>query len=278
MVEVVRTVADLRARIGAWRKQGLRVGLVPTMGALHPGHASLVKESNARVDRTIATIFVNPAQFSPQEDFATYPRDERRDLDIIASEGGHLVFAPEIREMYRDGSCTKVEVKGISQTLEGEFRPHFFTGVATVVAKLLIQSLPDVAVFGEKDYQQLCVIRQMAADLDIPTEIVGAETIREPDGLAMSSRNRYLSNSERMIAPAMYAAISSAALRIEKGGNPATSAAEAVSEVLKAGFQRVDYIAARDAETLREPTRGRPMRILAAAWLGKARLIDNVAV
>ncbi len=248
-MEIVRSIADLRSRVATWRRDGHRVGLVPTMGALHPGHASLIKRSAADADRTVVTIFVNPTQFSPQEDFATYPRDEARDLDIITGAGGHLVFAPEIREVYRDGHRTKVEVQSLGQTLEGEFRPHFFVGVATVVAKLLIQALPDIAVFGEKDYQQLCVIRQMAQDLDIPTEIIGAETVREPDGLAMSSRNRYLSNAERIIAPAMHAAISQAAGRIAKGANPATAAAEAVSEVLSAGFQRVDYIAARDAET-----------------------------
>ncbi|MDA0996628.1 MAG: pantoate--beta-alanine ligase [Proteobacteria bacterium] len=277
-MQVIRTIADLRSHVATWRRDGHRVGLVPTMGALHPGHASLIKRSAADADRTVVTIFVNPTQFSPQEDFATYPRDEARDLDIITGAGGHLVFAPEIREVYRDGHRTKVEVQSLGQTLEGEFRPHFFVGVATIVAKLLIQALPDIAVFGEKDYQQLCVIRQMAQDLDIPTEIIGAETVREPDGLAMSSRNRYLSNAERIIAPAMHAAISQAAGRIAKGANPATAAAEAVSEVLSAGFQRVDYIAARDAETLREPAKGRPMRILATAWLGQARLIDNVAV
>jgi pantoate--beta-alanine ligase len=277
-LEVVRTIADLRSRVAGWRKHGARIGLVPTMGALHAGHASLIKCSAARADRTIVSIFVNPTQFSPQEDFATYPRDEDHDLDIIEREGGDLVFAPEILEVYREGHRTKVEVQGLGQTLEGEFRPHFFIGVATVVAKLLIQALPDVAIFGEKDYQQLCVIRQMAMDLDIPVEIVGAATIREQDGLAMSSRNRYLTAEERAIAPAIFDAISRAASRIAGGANPATAAAEAVGEVLSAGFQRVDYVAARDAETLREPVRGRPMRVLAAAWLGKARLIDNVAV
>jgi pantoate--beta-alanine ligase len=231
-----------------------------------------------KADRSIASIFINPTQFSPTEDFAVYPRDEARDLSILEAVGVDLVFTPEMMLMYREGHRTKVEVQELSQLLEGETRPHFFIGVATVVAKLLIQAMPDIAIFGEKDYQQLCVIRSMARDLDLPVEILGGATVRESDGLAMSSRNTYLTNAERTLAPRLHHEITSVATRVAKGDPIKIACEDAANELDGAGFNTVDYVAVRDAETLEPATEGRPMRVLAAAWLGKTRLIDNVAV
>ncbi len=278
-METVRTIAELRQHVRAWRKNDESVGLVPTMGGLHAGHLSLVSHSKAHAKHTIATLFVNPSQFAPHEDFATYPRTEEADQRMLAEAGTDLLFAPNVSEIYPDGHSTRVNVQGLSQILEGEFRPDFFSGVATVVAKLLLQALPDVAVFGEKDYQQLCVIKTMARDLDIPVNIIGAETIREDDGLAMSSRNQYLTAEERKIAPVLYAAITQVAARVRKGESPASQRTWAEAKLTKAGFGAVDYVAVRDAQTL-GPVRdaSRPARVLAAAYLGRARLIDNVAV
>ncbi|MDD9876760.1 MAG: pantoate--beta-alanine ligase [Magnetovibrio sp.] len=278
-MDTVRTIADLRDRVAAWRTGGHRVGLVPTMGGLHEGHLSLVRLARERADRVVATLFVNPGQFAPNEDFDAYPRDEAADKSMFADAGAGLLFAPEIAEIYPDGHTTKVEVQGLSQILEGEFRPHFFIGVATVVSKLLIQAMADVAVFGEKDYQQLQVITRMARDLDIPTEIVGAPTVREADGLAMSSRNQYLSEAERAQAPALHATITGIAAAVAEGGDPDALCREGAAKLEAAGFRQVDYVTVRDAETLAPlEDAGRPGRVLAAAWLGKARLIDNVAV
>ena len=278
-IEIVRTVADLRARVGAWRASGLSVGLVPTMGALHDGHLSLVRQSVAQTKRTCATLFVNPKQFNPNEDLAAYPRDEAGDMAKLQSVGTNLLFAPGVAEMYPPGATTQVSVPGIGDILEGECRAGFFTGVATIVAKLLLQALPDAAFFGEKDYQQLQVIKRMTADLDIPVRICGAPTIREADGLAMSSRNAYLSADERAIAPILYAAIGSLAEAVRGGADPIKRVAIARDELLSAGFTKVDYVTVRNAETL-EPVAAadEPARILAAATLGKARLIDNIAV
>jgi len=278
-VETVRTIKELRAHVHGWRRAGKSVGLVPTMGGLHDGHLSLVKESASRVDRTIASLFVNPSQFAPHEDFATYPRAEAEDLVKFERSGVDLMFAPNVAEIYPDGHSTKIEVQGLGQILEGEFRPHFFIGVATVVTKLLLQALPDVAVFGEKDYQQLCVIKSMVRDLDIPVEIIGAETIRETDGLAMSSRNDFLSDKEREIAPALFRIITEVAENVRSGQPPAAQRPWAEGRLTEAGFGAVDYVAVRDAETL-EPVgdASRPTRVLAAAWLGGTRLIDNVPV
>jgi pantoate--beta-alanine ligase len=278
-MRIVRTINDLRAAVKDWRAEGHSVGLVPTMGGLHDGHLSLITASNALADKTIATLFVNPSQFAPHEDFATYPRDESGDLEKFESAGANLIFAPNVAEIYPDGHSTKIEVQGISQVLEGEFRPHFFGGVATVVAKLLLQALPDVAVFGDKDYQQLCVIKSMVRDLDIPAKIVGAATVRETDGLAMSSRNNYLADDERTIAPALFQIITQVAENVRSGHSPVTQRQWAEAELMKAGFGAVDYVAVRDADTL-EPVSDatRPARVLAAAWLGSTRLIDNVAV
>jgi len=277
-VDVVRSVAEMREIVAGWRKADESVALVPTMGALHDGHMSLVHSVADKADRTITTIFVNPTQFSPTEDFATYPRDEARDLSMLEQAGVDLVFTPEMSQMYRDGHRTKVEVQALSQLLEGESRPHFFIGVATVVAKLLIQSMPDIAIFGEKDYQQLCVIRSMVRDLDLPVDILGGDTVRESDGLAMSSRNSYLTNVERTLAPRLYHEISGVASRVAKGEPIEIACEDAVQGLDAAGFNSVDYVAVRDAETLEPAAKGRPLRVLAAAWLGKTRLIDNMAV
>ncbi len=271
-MQIVRTIADLRSCIAAWRAEGLSVGLVPTMGGLHAGHLSLVGEAARRTDRVVATLFVNPTQFAPNEDFDSYPRDEAADAAMFEGAGAALMFAPAPEIMYPKGHTTKVIVEELGAMLEGEFRPHFFVGVATIVTKLLLQSLPDVAVFGEKDYQQLCVIRAMVRDLDIPVEIVGGETVREDDGLAMSSRNAYLSAEERKVAPVLYEN-----LRLVAAGE--RTAEEASAYLLEAGFSSVDYISVRDAVTLLpEMNPGRPARVLGAAWLGKTRLIDNLAV
>lgn len=278
-MDIVRTTADLRAHVRRWRQSGESVGLVPTMGGLHDGHLSLIRASKAATERTIATLFVNPAQFAPGEDLATYPRDEARDHGLFEAEGTDLLFAPDVSTMYPDGFATQIDVGELGAVLEGVTRPHFFAGVATVVAKLLLQSLPDTAFFGDKDYQQLLVIRRMALDMDIPVEIAGVETVREADGLAMSSRNQYLSDSERAAAPALYAAISEVAETVGDGGNAGTACRAAQERITGAGFDRVDYITVRDAETL-APIDGspRPARVLAAAHLGRARLIDNVAI
>lgn len=276
---VVRDVPSLRKEIAAWRASGLRVGLVPTMGALHEGHLSLVRTAKEKCDRVIATLFVNPRQFAPHEDFERYPRDEAGDSAMLAGAGCDLLFAPERAVMYPDGFATNVIVSDVSTPLEGEFRPHFFGGVATVVAKLLLQSLPDTAFFGEKDYQQLQVIKRMARDLDIPVTIEGCATVRESDGLAMSSRNAYLSTDERRIAARLNHIMHDAIKAVRADGVIAEAEAEAARHLLAAGFASVDYIAIRDADTLATiNTLARPARILAAAWLGKTRLIDNMAV
>lgn len=277
-MDVVRTVAEMRERVGSWRHNGERISLVPTMGALHEGHMSLVRQADELSERSVVSIFVNPTQFAPHEDFTTYPRDESRDLAMLEKADVDLVFAPDVTQMYRDDHRTKVEVQGLSQILEGQFRPQFFIGVATVCAKLLIQTMPDIAIFGEKDYQQLCVIRAMARDLDLPVQIIGGDTIRESDGLAMSSRNTYLSNTERTLAPRLYQEITGVARRVKSGDAIEVACADATQQLDAAGFKSVDYVAVRDAETLDMPAQGRPMRVLAAAWLGKTRLIDNVAV
>lgn len=278
-IAVARTIADLRARIRDWRAVGEHVGLVPTMGALHEGHLTLVRRSMAVTTRTCVTLFVNPTQFAPGEDLAVYPRTEETDKALLAAEGAHLLFAPPVAEMYPADSATRVSVPGIGDLLEGEYRPGFFTGVATIVAKLLIQALPDVALFGEKDYQQLQVIKRMARDLDIPVEIEGVPTVREADGLALSSRNAYLTPDERKAAPTLYRSISSVAAEVAAGADTEPAETRAAEALLQAGFSAVDYLTVRDAETLEPWTdRARPGRVVAAARLGRARLIDNVAV
>lgn len=276
---VVREVASLRAEIAVWRAAGHRVGLVPTMGALHEGHLSLVRTAKEKCDRVVTTLFVNPRQFAPHEDFERYPRDEAGDAAMLAGAGCDLLYAPERAVMYPEGFSTNVIVSDVSTPLEGEFRPHFFGGVATVVTKLLLQALPDTAFFGEKDYQQLQVIKRMARDLDIPVAIEGCATVREADGLAMSSRNAYLNTDERRIAARLNLVMHDAIKAVRDGAAVASAEDEASRHLLAAGFKSVDYISIRDAETLAPiTTLARPARILAAAWLGKTRLIDNMAV
>lgn len=280
--EVVRTVADLRERVRAWRGEGLRIGLVPTMGALHEGHLSLVRASMRDCDRTVVSIFVNPTQFAPSEDFDAYPRGEAEDLAKLAALGAHLAFAPDRAEMYADGFATTVTVSGVSEGLCSLTRPHFFQGVATVVTKLLLQCLPDRAYFGEKDYQQLQVVRRLARDLDIPVEIVGAPTVREPDGLALSSRNAYLTAEHRATAPALYRTMCAVAERIAGGEAVAAALARGRDELAGAGFDPIDYLELREAGTLAPISgvwdRATPARVLAAAYLGRTRLIDNIPV
>jgi pantoate--beta-alanine ligase len=248
-------------------------------GALHDGHVELVVQGLRRADRIVVTIFVNPTQFGPNEDFTRYPRDERADTGKLANAGAHLVFAPKPREIYPDSFCTTVSVAGPAKAgLEDSFRPHFFDGVTTIVAKLFVQASCDYAMFGEKDYQQLKVVTRMARDLDIATKIIAVPTVREPDGLAMSSRNAYLSAENRERAPLLYRSLTAAADAIRSGTPPANVAAAARRKLAQAGF-KVDYLAARNAETLaelREPSD--PVRLLAAAWLADTRLIDNVGV
>ncbi len=279
-IDIVRSVADLRGRVRAWRTQGLTVALVPTMGALHQGHLSLVAAGLSRADRVVASVFVNPTQFGPNEDFDRYPRQEEADAALLAGAGCHLLYAPTAAEMYPAGFATTVTVAGLSDGLCGAVRPGHFAGVATVVAKLLLQCLPDIALFGEKDFQQLKVIERMARDLDIPVAIAGVPTHREPDGLAMSSRNRYLSPDERRIAPALHRTLTEIAAALRAGRPAGEACRTAAADLIAAGFAAVDYVEVRDAATLAPAERldGRKLRIIAAARLGNARLIDNIGV
>lgn len=278
-LRIVRDVPTLRAAAAAGRRHGGGVGLVPTMGALHGGHLSLVRAAKERCGFVVASLFVNPLQFAPHEDFGRYPRDEANDAALLASAGCDLLYAPERSVMYPDGFATAVTVTDISQPLEGEKRPQFFGGVATVVTKLLLQCLPDVAFFGEKDYQQLLVIKKLARDLDLPVSIVGLPTVREHDGLAMSSRNAYLTDAERRIAGRLNLVLHDAIKAVRDGEPIAEAEAEAARHLVAAGFTSIDYVAIRDAETLAPVSdRARPARILAAVWLGKTRLIDNMEI
>ena len=279
---IVRTVAEMREHVRAWKAAGQRVALVPTMGALHEGHLSLIRLAQTRAERVVASVFVNPKQFAPHEDFDAYPRGEAADAEKLASVDCDLLFAPGPAEMYAPGFSTLVTVSGVSEPLEGAARPQFFGGVATVVAKLFIQSQADVAVFGEKDYQQLQVVRRMARDLDIPIEIVGAPTARAEDGLALSSRNAYLSAAERAAAAALPAAMKAAAAAVAAGGRIDEAEQTATAALKAAGFGQVDYVEVREAGDLSRlgpgPKGAAQGRILVAAWLGKTRLIDNMAV
>lgn len=278
---VVRTVAALREQVSAWKRQGFTVGFVPTMGALHEGHLTLVREAGRRADRVVASVFVNPTQFAAHEDLGAYPRREAQDADMLESAGCHLLFAPMVEEMYPEGFVTAVSVGGPSAGLETDFRPHFFGGVAVVVAKLLNQVQADVAVFGEKDYQQLMVVRRMARDLDIPTDIVGSPTERDGHGLALSSRNAYLSEPELETARRLNGVLAEAGIQATARRPLAAVERDAHAALLKAGFERIDYVAVRRANDLapfRDGVVDAPARILAAAWLGRTRLIDNMAV
>ena len=280
-IAIVRTVADLRAQVAAWKSDGQRVALVPTMGALHDGHLSLITLAKTKADRVVASVFVKPTQFGPNEDFDAYPRNEERDADLLAGAGCDLLFAPTVGEMYAPGFATTVNVTGVSEPLDGAARPGHFAGVATVVSKLLMQCGPDVAVFGEKDYQQLQVIKRVVADLNIPTQIVGAPTSRLEDGLARSSRNAYLSAAEREIAGRLNLALADAVRRLQAGESVERVEATGLAALERAGFQRIDYFEVRNAEDLSHPGPGPlniPARVLAAAVIGKTRLIDNMAV
>lgn len=275
-LKTVHTIAELRAALAPRRAEG--VAMVPTMGALHDGHLSLVRAADAGT--VVVSIFVNPTQFAPHEDFDAYPRDLDGDLKKLATTGKQIiVFAPNAREMYPDGFATTISVGGPSAGLETDFRPHFFSGVATVVAKLLLAALPDSAIFGQKDYQQLKVIERLAADLGLPTRIIGAAIAREADDLAMSSRNAYLTASERAVAGNLNRVLQYAIARAKETGD-LRDAEKYGAETLKAvGFDSVDYVAIRDAETLAViETLAQPARILAAARIGRTRLIDNMAV
>lgn len=277
---VVRTLQALRQALSRYRAAKETVALVPTMGALHAGHTSLVRRAKRRADRVIVSIFVNPAQFAPHEDFATYPRHFERDLAALTAERPDLVWAPSQEVMYPDGFATRIMPEGPATVgLEDTFRPHFFAGVATVVGKLLIQCQPDFAFFGEKDYQQLQVVTQLARDLNFPVKIVGAPIVREKDGLALSSRNVYLTPSQRAVAPMLHDVLTDCAEKIAKGLPIPDVLVQGAAAIKQAGFM-LDYLEARHAQTLKPViSAGQgPVRLLAAATLGKTRLIDNVGV
>lgn len=275
---VLSTIAALRGFVAGCRKEGERVGLVPTMGALHAGHISLVEIARQHARRVVVSIFVNPTQFAPTEDFSKYPRTFESDLEKLSQVGADAVYAPDVETMYSHGAATTVSLRGPAVArLEDVSRPFHFDGVATIVAKLFIQSQADVAVFGEKDFQQLAVIRRMAADLDLPVEIIGAPTVREPDGLAMSSRNIYLSPDERARAPALHRIMQQAASAIRGGATAEDALASARQAIAVAGFA-LDYLELRAADDLGAPRPDAPRRMLVAARLGGTRLIDNIAV
>jgi|TARA_R100000501_G_scaffold4652_1_gene9998 pantoate--beta-alanine ligase len=277
-MQVVRTVAALRVVVDGWRRAGEKSALIPTMGALHAGHLALVATGRAAADRTVASIFVNPTQFAAGEDLDRYPRQEVADRAALEEVGCDLLYAPAVEEMYPDGFATSVRVAGLPQLLCGNSRPGHFDGVATVVAKLFSQARTDMAVFGEKDWQQLAIIRRAARDLDLPVEILGVPIVRDEDGLALSSRNAYLSPGERAKAVALPDAMKDAVTRIE-GGDSVPEVLQAVREALTAAGFAVDYVELRGAEDLEALSRvDRPARLFAAASIGKTRLIDNMAV
>lgn len=277
----LKTLSELRAALKVHRRAGRTIGFVPTMGALHDGHVSLVELVRTKADITVVSIFVNPTQFAPGEDLETYPRTEEADIARLAAAGTDIVYLPTVGEMYPDGSKTNVRVEGMSDLLDGRFRPHFFYGVATVVARLFVHVQPDVAVFGEKDYQQLQIIRRMVRDLGFNIDVLGGKTVRDADGLAQSSRNTYLGETERQSANVISAALHRARCRIAIGVPTAEALAEARARIIAAGFDRLDYVSAVDPESL-EDLPGDPIvhrqvgRVLAAAWMGKTRLIDNM--
>lgn len=278
-LQIVRSVPALRECVAGWRAEGAAIGMVPTMGALHRGHGALIARAHAECGRTVATLFVNPKQFNREDDLERYPRDEARDAAFLEAAGVDLLFAPATQEMYPPGYATTVSVSGLTDCLCGIVRPGHLTGVATVVTKLLLQGLPDRAYFGEKDYQQLLVVRRVARDLDIPVDIVGVPTVREADGLALSSRNVALSPAQRAVAPALHRALREAAARLAAGAPVDSVLRDGTAVLIAAGFDAVDYFDLRDGETLAALDRaGATARLFAAAWLGDTRLIDNVAV
>lgn len=280
-LRIVGTVADLRQAVGGWKAEGRTVAFVPTMGALHEGHLDLVREAGRRADQVVASVFVNPTQFAAHEDLGRYPRQETKDAALLAGAGCHLMYAPSVEEMYPPGATTTISVGGPAGDLEGAFRPQMFGGVALVVSKLFNQVLPDVAVFGEKDWQQLAVIRRMVSDLDFPIGIVGVPTARDGHGLALSSRNAYLDDAQLAVARRLNGVLAEAAISARVGTPTAAVEREAHAALIKAGFDRIDYVAVRDAGTLEAFRSGvveGPARVLAAAWIGTTRLIDNLAV
>lgn len=279
MTEVIRSAATLREKVAGWKRAGALVGVVPTMGALHDGHLSLARAARTQSDRVIVTIFVNPMQFNNPEDLQKYPRDEVHDLALLEADGVDVLFAPGPEEVYPDGFASKVTVTGVSEPMEGAFRPGHFDGVATVVTKLFGMTQAGRAFFGEKDWQQVQVVQRLVRDLNIPTRIIPCPTIREEDGLAMSSRNVRLTEAERAVAPALHQEMQAAAEAIRDGAGADTALGAAREAILAAGFASVEYLDLRDAETLETVTSlDRPARLLAAAALGEVRLIDNIAV
>jgi pantoate--beta-alanine ligase len=280
-MDIVTKIAAVREHVRRWRSEGRRVAFVPTMGNLHPGHVSLIEAAARHGDRFIASIFVNPMQFGPNEDFAHYPRTPTQDERMLAEAGCNLMFMPDVKEIYPNGSerATRVDVPGLSRILDGEFRPGHFEGVSTIVASLFHIVEPDVAVFGEKDFQQLTIIRRMVADLCMPVEIVGAPTVRDADGLAMSSRNQYLTSTERPVAPRIYETLQAAAQRLSSGDVEFASIERFGVEALTKVGMKPDYFAVRRAEDLAAPASDtKHLVVLTAARLGKARLIDNIQV
>jgi len=278
-VQTVRSIDALRNALAEYRAEGRTVALVPTMGALHAGHMALIEEARLRADRVVASIFVNPMQFAPSEDLDSYPRREAADIRMLEEAACDLLWTPPVELMYPEGFATRISVSGVTEGLDGAARPGHFDGVATVVAKLFNQVRPDIALFGEKDYQQLLLIRRMVADLDFDITIVAVPTQRDDDGLALSSRNAYLSPEERSAARALPRALGEAAAAITRGMPSATAIAAAIKRLHDAGFDPVDYVELRDAETLElVDTLDREARLLAAARLGRTRLIDNLAV
>ncbi len=278
-MQIIRALEPLRHALAEFRADGGGIALVPTMGALHAGHMALVAEARRRAAFVVASIFVNPMQFGANEDFSTYPRREAADAAMLEAAGCALLWAPEASAVYPEGFATTVSVAGVSEDLDGAARPGHFDGVATIVAKLLNQVRPDLALFGEKDYQQLAVIRQMVGDLDLPVEIIGVATEREPDGLALSSRNFYLSDEERRAARALPRALGEAAQAISGGAPVAAALDRARARLAAAGFDPIDYVELRDAATLAPlAALDRPARLLAAARIGRTRLIDNLPV
>lgn len=280
-MQIIKNTQDLRGLVSGWRRENLSIGFVPTMGNLHAGHLQLVDESMARTDRTIASIFVNPMQFGETEDFGTYPKTFDEDCASLTKKNVAILFAPELEEVYPNelDQVTKIDMPGLSEIVEGSFRPGHFTGVATVVAKLLNMVQPDIALFGEKDFQQLLVVRQMVADLNIPVQIIGIPTVREADGLAMSSRNVYLTDTERQIAPETYRALQHVQEKINQGRRDFQELErQAIKHLNQKGFS-TDYLTIRRASDLSSPSpNDQCLVILVAAWLGKARLIDNLPV
>ena len=277
---VARSLSALRRELDSLRARKATVALVPTMGALHDGHISLVRQAKRRADKVVVSIFVNPTQFAPTEDFGSYPRTWKEDVAKLAAERVDLIWHPDAKAMYPDGFTTRIVPEGPALAgLEDRFRPHFFGGVATVVAKLFAQCRPDVAIFGEKDYQQLRVVTQMARDLDLGVRVVGSRTVRERDGLAMSSRNVYLSADERRVAPTLHRALKELASRLRAGGDTQDALRDGAATITQAGFD-LDYLEVRHAETLAPVTQDEsgPKRILVAARIGTTRLIDNIAV